>query len=311
MKFNKINENFKYLWNYIMIEFINKIISKILFTLKDEKTWEELLNLFTQIFKQSENGYKNIDKLYLEELNKCSQEIEMLIINCIVKVLLPNSQNIKSNLQPKLLLLLDMGSNLEYKDSSLSISKMCLDNLFDFCKFKTNEELKKDFEKYNDVNINENNDKNKDNKDNENNLDNTKNDNLDNYIKMRIKISKMCTPILIKRSKDTMKKFIEDEIKSGAMPLSRNRLEEVKFILEGLKNLEIFPNFKDIEENKNKNNENENENEIIKAISNNKKAHLFLLHDIFGEFITTKENDIKLLIKQIFKLISNEMGLGK
>ena len=297
IKFNKSGEDFNYLWNFIMDEFINKIITKILFTLKDDKTWEELLNFFTNIFKQSEIGYKNIDKLYLEELNKSSQEIEMSIINCIVKVLLPNSQNIKSDLQPKLLLLLDMGANLEYKDSSLSISKMCLDNLFDFCKYKTDEEIKKDYEKYNDINIKDNNN------------ENIEKNNLENYIKMRIKISKMCTPILIKRSKDTMKKFIEDEIKSGAMPLSRNRLEEVKFILEGLKNLEIFPNFQDIEENHNNNKE--NENEIIKVISNNKKAHLFLLHDIFGDFITTKENDIKILIKQIFKLISNEMGLGK
>ncbi len=31
----------------------------------------------------------------------------------------------------------------------------------------------------------------------------------------------MSTPILIKRCKETLKKFLDDEVKSGAMPLSR------------------------------------------------------------------------------------------
>ena len=37
----------------------------------------------------------------------------------------------------------------------------------------------------------------------------------------------------------------------------------------------------------------------------------FLLHNIFSEFVTTKENDIKMLIKQILLIISKEMGLDE
>jgi hypothetical protein len=112
----------------------------------------------------------------------------------------------------------------------------------------------------------------------------------------------MCTPILLKRSIEIIKKYIDDEIKSGAMPLSRNRIEEVKYILEELKNLEIFPD-SEIYENKVTNN-------FSEAIAKSKKGHLFVLHYILSEFITTKENDIKMLIKQIFKIISFEMGLN-
>ena len=123
---------------------------------------------------------------------------------------------------------------------------------------------------------------------------------LEHFLNTRVKISKMCTPILLKRCKDTMKKYLDDEIKSGAMPLSRNRIEEIKFILEHLKNLEIFPysNF----------NEKNNLNNFTDSINKSNKGHLFVLHNILSEFITTKENDIKILVKDIFKIISHEMG---
>jgi serine/threonine protein kinase len=123
---------------------------------------------------------------------------------------------------------------------------------------------------------------------------------LEHFIEIRIKISKMCTPILLKRSIEIIKKYIDDEIKSGAMPLSRNRIEEIKYILEELKNLEIFPD-SEINESKEINN-------FTEAIAKSKKGHLFVLHNILSEFITTKENDIKILVKDIFKIISHEMG---
>ena len=163
---------------------------------------------------------------------------------------------------------------------------MCLNNLFELCKFKSDEEMKKEFEKNSIDGINQN----------------EINDRSENFISIRVKISKMCTPILLKRCRDIMKKYIDDEIKSGAMPLSRNRTEEIKFILDELKNLEIFPG-SECEEKKNDNN-------FSEAIGKSKKGHLFILLNILSEFITTKENEIKMLVKQIFKIISFEMGVG-
>ena len=63
----------------------------------------------------------------------------------------------------------------------------------------------------------------------ENNLKrkiNEKNINPEDYVKIKIKIVKMCILILIKRCKETLKKFLDDEIKSGSMPFSRSRLEK-------------------------------------------------------------------------------------
>ena len=279
----------KYLWNFICSEFITKIIEKIIFYLKNDNIWEKIIQLFTEIFKQSELGYNMIDKLFQEELIKSCQDMEVQIINFIVNVLLPNAIYIENSLQTKLLSLLDIGSNIDYKEHSnsfLSISKMCLNNLFELCKYKSNEDIKKEFEKISPEGINQ---------------DEIK-ERLEHFLEIRIKISKMCTPILLKRSIEIIKKYIDDEIKSGAMPLSRNRIEEVKYILEELKNLEIFPD-SEIYENKVTNN-------FSEAIAKSKKGHLFVLHYILSEFITTKENDIKMLIKQIFKIISFEMGLN-
>ena len=42
----------------------------------------------------------------------------------------------------------------------------------------------------------------------------------------------MCTPILIKRCQEILKKFLSDEIKSGSMPLFRSRLEDIKYALD-------------------------------------------------------------------------------
>ena len=184
-----------------------------------------------------------------------------------------------------------MGSNFDYSNhnssstnSSLqsSISKVCISNLFELCKFKTENNLKREI--------------------------NEKNINPDDYVKIKVKIAKMCTPILIKRCKETLKKFLDDEIKSGSMPLSRSRLEDIKFVLEKLKVLEVYPDYiyvdeKDLNEKKNK------EKDMMDFILLKKKSHLISLLPLLSEFITTKENEIKILVKQIFRIISEELGI--
>jgi hypothetical protein len=88
----------------------------------------------------------------------------------------------------------------------------------------------------------------------------------------------------------------------------RSRLEDIKFVLEKLKNLEIYPNYLNFEEDPNfyKNIENVS---MTGLIMKNKKSHLFQLLPLLSDFITTKENEIKLIIKEIFKIISSEMGI--
>ena len=106
-------------------------------------------------------------------------------------------------------------------------------------------------------------------------------------------------------------KFLADEIKSGSMPLSRSRLEDIKYVLDKLKKLEIYPEYNKIDEmgGSNKNVKYENENEIMNYILKKKKSHLISLLPLLSEFITTKENEIKILVKDIFKIISSELGI--
>ena len=114
--------------------------------------WETSISYFETIFKQSEGGYKNISRNILEELIRSCQEMEIQVINFIVNGLLPNSLKIPREMQIKLLNLLDLGCNFDYMSfnqnsqisaNNSSISKVCITNLFELCKYRSEESLKK------------------------------------------------------------------------------------------------------------------------------------------------------------------------
>ena len=114
--------------------------------------WGSSIRCFETIFRQSEIGYKNISRNLLEDLLKSCQEMEIQIINFIVNALLPNSIRIPKEMQIKLLTLLDIGSNFDYNilsnlsqtsTNTSSISRVCIENLFELCKYKSEESLKK------------------------------------------------------------------------------------------------------------------------------------------------------------------------
>ena len=114
--------------------------------------WDASINFFETIFKQSEGGYKNISRNLLEELLKSCQDMEIQIINFIVNGLLPNSLKIPKEMQIKLLILLDVGSNFDYNTFNLSsqsgsqsssISRVCISNLFELCKYRSEDSLRR------------------------------------------------------------------------------------------------------------------------------------------------------------------------
>lgn len=73
-------------------------------------------------------------------------------------------------------------------------------------------------------------------------------------------------------------------------------MEEIKFVLEKLKGLEVEPV-------KSEGDSLENQ------LKRNKKYHLFYLMPLLTEFVTTNEKEVKIIIKEIFKIISNEIGI--
>ena len=295
-----INEKKEFIWQYSSEKLIKILTYVIIKNNKEqnyekyniEDIWKVIIEAYDMIFRQRESVFKNLKKSHKELLSNSSSEMKISIINFIVNVLLPNSLHIPKEMQIRLLILLDIGSSLENESNNefsgsvtSSISKVCISNLFELCKFKTPEILKREI--------------------------NVQNFNPDDYVKIKEKIAKMCTPILIKRCKEILKKFLADEIKSGSMPLSRSRLEDIKYVLDKLKKLEIYPDYNKIEEIKGKNKDNkiENEPELTEFILKKKKSHLISLLPLLSEFITTKENEIKILVKDIFKIISSELGI--
>jgi hypothetical protein len=300
---NNGDKNFYLIWQYASDKMIKILTYVVVQNNKDrnydkyniEEIWNVLIEAYDMIFRQRESVFKNMKKSYKEWVSNSSSEMKISIINFIVNVLLPNSLHIPKKMQIRLLILLDIGSSLESESRNessgsvtSSISKVCISNLFELCKFKTPEILKREI--------------------------NDQNFNADDYVKIKEKIAKMCTPILIKRCKEILKKFLADEIKSGSMPLSRSRLEDIKYVLDKLKKLEIYPEYNKIDDiswnNKEENVEKEqNEQEIMNFILKKKKSHLISLLPLLSEFITTKENEIKILVKDIFKIISSELGI--
>jgi len=109
-----------------------------------------------------------------------------------------------------------------------------------------------------------------------------------------MKIAKIVVPLLMIRAREVLQKFILDDKKGGGMPIARERLAEVSFILSYLKNLELHP---EIEEDK------------ISNVATGKKRHILKLFPLLCDCITTRENEIKQLLREIFHTAAKELGL--
>ena len=152
---------------------------------------------------------------------------------------------------------------------------MNIENLFNICNFKGEEEIQKEF--------------------NNNQINNEEQTNsIKQYIEIKKKISKLFLPVLFKTCKDTINEFIESE-KNNENQI--NKKDEIITILDCLKNLDSYCN--ELEINK--------QNEIIQSCINDKKGHLFILHHYFNKLIFSKSEEIKNKIYEIFEIISNQI----
>jgi hypothetical protein len=253
------------------------------------------LDLFEIMFNQSCEGYKSINNAHLPIVNEVYQQMEIELINFIINKFLFYFLIISDNeeqeqfkkMEEKIIKIIKLSCNISYNNlnnSSIeSLNQICIKELFNICKYKSNEEL----------------------------LENIKNEkikiNKDKYIYNQIKIGKICTSLLIQKTIEILKQFREDEIKSGDMPLSRGRYQEIKILLENVKNLEVYPDINKIE--KNEKNEEKKELTMFDLASKTKKVHLFYIQPILNDFINTKDQDIKNLVKDIFQDITTIIGI--
>ena len=280
----------KYIFNFLIDKLLETIFSKIFFDIKDQIILDKLIILFNEILNK-ENENKNINKEYQNELNQINEDLEITVINFIINDLFLKSFFINEELKNKILSIiicdkLEVNANNKIIYNSFCIDNFNIKSLFEICKIKSKEEIKKDFDEI----IN--------NHKNSINIANNVNY-VENYFDIRINLVKKSIPLLIEKSKKAMKKYL-NQIKNNEI-ISENEEEKIKNILVGLKELNYISNEYD---------EKFYENHIMKECLKSKKGHLFILHFILSEFIQiTKNNDIINIIKDIFKIISEELGL--
>ena len=222
------------------------------------------LDLFETIFKQSINGFQDIDKSYLPIVNEVYQQMEIESINFIINKLLfyilfilgDEDQDIFEKIEEKIIKVIKLSCDISYNNSNINnsspdtLNQICINELFEICRYKSNEEILSKI-KDNKIKINK-----------------------DKYINNQIKIGKICTTLLIQKIIELLKNFREDEIKSGEMPLTRSRIQEIVILLQNTKTLEVFPNINLIEKNEIKK-DNFDEITVYDVISKSKKIHLF------------------------------------
>jgi hypothetical protein len=163
----------------------------------------------------------------LSEVQKSSQDLDIQLINFIVNCLLPNSVDHASpDFETHLISVIDQGcQQLSSNHASDSLSKYCLNNLFRLSKQQVWSQ------QHNDI---------------------------------REKIALLTTPILINRCRTSLRKFIQDEQKSGVVKLPQTRVAEVAMILRKLYELE-----------------------------STNKDHLIQLMPIFAEMVLSNEQSLK------------------
>eukprot|EP01114_Cavostelium_apophysatum_P016981 TRINITY_DN4944_c0_g1_i2.p1 TRINITY_DN4944_c0_g1~~TRINITY_DN4944_c0_g1_i2.p1 ORF type:complete len:1482 (+),score=384.90 TRINITY_DN4944_c0_g1_i2:202-4647(+) len=108
-----------------------------------------------------------------------------------------------------------------------------------------------------------------------------------------MKIARMVFPQLMNRCKELLEKFIQEDKQSGNFPIARSRLKEVSFVLRQLLVLDLHPEL----------------SESVGEFPARKKRHLLKLFPLLCDCITTKENEIKELLKEIFHTAAREIGL--
>ena len=257
--------------------------------------FELILELFETIFKQSINDFKAINISYKPIINEIYHQMNIELIDFIINkfifyiqfLLGEEEQNLYKKTEEKLIEIIKLSFDTKNNTTSDSLNQKCINELFKICKYKSKEEILKDIK------------------------DNTK-INKDKFIENQIKIGKICSTLLIQKIIEIFKKFREDEMKSGDMPLSLNRIKDIVYLLKKIKDFEMFPNINKIEKEEQKEKKEEKEEiTIFDIISKSKKIHLFYLQPILNDYIDTKEKDIKNLVKEIFKDITNIIGMPK
>ena len=280
----------KYIFNFLIDKLLYNIIDQIFFDIKDMIIIDKLIILFNELMSnENKEQLKNIDNKYMDELIKISEDMEISIINFIVNNLFIKSFFIQKEMGNKILSIIlydktELKEEDKIKYKSFTIENLNINSLFEICKIKEKEEIKNEFNE-----IIKNN----------KNLDNNSNNYIEKYMEIRINIAKKCIPLLIKKCEKEMKNYLNKI--NNKETININEEEKIKNILINLKELNYICNEED---------EKFYQNHIMKECLKSQKGHLFMLHFTLSNFIhVINNNEIISIIKDIFKIISGELGI--
>ena len=250
-----------------------------------ELLWKHIIKLVEGVLGEINDKYLTIRGI-IQEVQKKSENLEIEMMNFIIKILLPLTSDERVECQSQLIAIIDRGCSIKNSASNMAsgqkgaaliapsnLSHFCINNLFDMCEWE------------------------------------------DNPQPIKGKIAAVTTSVLINRCKATLLKFLADEKRSGMMPLPqyiyiyiyivistiyRSRVKETMHLLNKLKDLDIFPSIL--------NEQGKTIPEQNSSLLNGKKAHLFTLMPELSELIGSKEIEVKEALKLIFLGMAKEIG---
>ena len=161
-----------------------------------EVVWSQTIKIVKEILKINESSVASLEKHLIEEVIKKSQDMDMNMMNFILKTLLPSSKNAGKERQEELISLIDNGCNLNYASLSASssrpgndqLSKFCIYTLIDLCQAEEKEA----------------------------------GDGADmSFKEIKMRIAGMATPVFINRCKAIIAKYLNDEKRNGLVPLPK------------------------------------------------------------------------------------------
>ena len=273
------NEEIKEEQNEQIKEDKNKIINSVYAII------DSVLNLFEEIFKESNIDLKLINTEHIPLLNDNYQQMRIESISFIGNKLIfyilslfgdEEEEKQFKKLENKIMKIIKLSSEIfDGKINNYSLTQ--INELIKICQYQSVNEIAENVQK----------------------IDKDKKLNLDKFIGFKIKIAKICSNLLIQKLIEILKNYREYEKKLNEIPMNPDRVKEIVEMLDNIKNLELFPNINQIEP--------EEEVEVIKKeisifdlLSKTKKIHLFYLQPILNEFVYTNEKKIKNKIKVIF-----------
>ncbi len=160
--------------------------------------WGQIIKLIKEMLRVPDGALNSLDRALAEEVIKKSQDLDVALVNFILRVLLPSSAGLSKESQQELVSLIDNGCTAFYSTFGASsssqaragdtLSKFCISTLISLC---SSVEPK-------DQSIS-----------------------ISNFAEIKQKIAAITTPVLINRCKAIFHKYMADEKRSGQVPLPR------------------------------------------------------------------------------------------